>query len=418
MPRFDLRNKGQAGVPFYTPAQEPAAGTAAHPAAAPTLFQPLRMRGVELHNRFVVSPMCQYSADNGHLTDFHLVHLGQFALNGAGLVVVEASAVEPRGRISPQDAGLWTDSQMAPLRRIVDFAHSQNTRAGIQLAHADRKASTLAPWIRGSAEKALADEAHGGWPGDVVGPSAIPFSESHAAPRGLSVDDIKGLVQSFAESAVRAVKAGFDVIEIHGAHGYLITSFLSPLSNERTDDYGGSFENRTRFLREVVVAVRAVIPADMPLWLRISATEWIEHAGAPSWDLGQSIRLAKLLPAWGIDVLDVSSGGNNSQQQISRQKTYQTDLAREIRRALRADGIDLLISTVGFIDDAEFARDVVQEGPEQSADLALSARQFLRDPQWVLNAAHKLNVPVKWPNQYHHAEPKEVHDAFLYRAKW
>ncbi|PNY23934.1 NADPH dehydrogenase [Tolypocladium capitatum] len=433
MPRFDLRNKGQAGVPFYTPAQEPAAGTAALPAAAPTLFQPLRMRGVELHNRLVVSPMCQYSADDGHLTDFHLVHLGQFALHGAGLVVVEASAVEPRGRISPQDSGLWTDSQIAPLRRIVDFVHSQNTGAGIQLAHAGRKASTLAPWISDSARRELADEAHGGWPGHVFGPSAIPFSEDHAAPRELSVDDIRGLVQSFAESAVRAVKAGFDVIEIHGAHGYLVTSFLSPLSNvrtapgrglgpivtmltdmqRRTDDYGGSFENRTRFLREVVAAVRAVVPDDMPLWLRISATEWMEHAGAPSWDLEQSIRLAKLLPAWGIDVLDVSSGGNNSQQKIARRRTYQTDLAREIRRALRADGIDLLIGTVGSIDDAEFARHVVQEGPEQSADLALSARQFLRDPQWVLNAAHKLNVPVKWPNQYHRAGPKEVRKAFL-----
>lgn len=235
MPRLDLRNKAQAGVPFYTPAQEPAAGTAADPAAAPTLFRPLRMRGVELHNRLVVSPMCQYSAADGHLTDFHLVHLGQFALGGAALVVVEATAVEPRGRISPQDAGLWTDSQTAPLRRVVDFAHSQNTRAGIQLAHAGRKASTLAPGVGGgSAGKALADEAHGGWPGDVVAPSAIPFAEDYAAPRELSVDDIRAVVGSFAESAARAVEAGFDVIEIHGAHGYLITSFLSPLSNVRT----------------------------------------------------------------------------------------------------------------------------------------------------------------------------------------
>lgn len=181
----------------------------------------------------------------------------------------------------------------------------------------------------------------------------------------------------------------------------------------RTDGYGGSFENRTRFLREVVAAVRAAIPADMPLWLRISATEWMEHAGAPSWDLEQSIRLAKLLPAWGVDVLDVSSGGNNPQQRIARQKTYQTDLAREIRRAVRADGLDLLIASVGSIDDAEFARDVVQEGPGQSADLALSARQFLRDPQWVLHAAHKLGVPVKWPIQYLRAAPRDVQKAFL-----
>ena len=229
--RFDLANKGQTGVPFYTPAQEPAAGTAADASTAPTVFKPLKTRSVELHNRFVVSPMCQYSADDGHLTDYHLVHLGQFALNGAGLVFVEATATEPRGRISPQDSGLWQESQIEPLRRIVNYIHSQNTKAAIQIGHAGRKASTLAPWIGGSAKKALADKQHGGWPDDVVGPSPIPFAEDHAAPKELSVDDIRGLVKGFAASAIRAVKAGFDVIEIHGAHGYLITQFLSPLSN-------------------------------------------------------------------------------------------------------------------------------------------------------------------------------------------
>ncbi|GJN72956.1 hypothetical protein PLIIFM63780_007022 [Purpureocillium lilacinum] len=414
MGRFDLRNKGQAGVPFYTPAQEPAPGTAADPtsAATPTLYKPLRMRSVELPNRWVVSPMCQYSADDGHLTDYHLVHLGQYALGGAGLVIVEASAVEARGRISPQDAGIWADSHVAPLRRVVDFAHSQGVKAAIQIAHAGRKASTLAPWIAGSAGKVVADEAHGGWPADVVGPSPVPYSEGWAPPRELTVEEIRGLVRSFADAAVRAVAAGFDVVEIHGAHGYLITSFLSPLSNQRTDDYGGSFENRTRFLREVVAAVRAVIPADMPLWVRISATEWMEWAGAPSWDLEQSLRLARLLPGWGVDVLDVSSGGNNPKQRIDRARTYQTDLARRIRTALRDEGSSLIIGAVGGIDDAAFARDVVQEGPEQSADLALAAKQFLRDPQFVLHAAHELGVPVKWPNQYHRAEPKEVQAAF------
>lgn len=231
MGRFDLGNKGQSGVTFYTPAQEPPAGTAANPASALTLFQPLKMRSLELHNRFVVSPMCQYSADNGHLTDYHLVHLGQFALSGAGLVFVEATATEPRGRISPQDSGLWQDSQIEPLRRIVNYVHSQNSKAAIQIAHAGRKATTLAPWIGGSAKKAVADENHGGWPNDVVGPSPIPFAEDHADVKELSVDDIRGLVKGFAQTAVRAVKAGFDIIEIHGAHGYLISEFLSPLSN-------------------------------------------------------------------------------------------------------------------------------------------------------------------------------------------
>ncbi|GAB0137690.1 hypothetical protein EsDP_00005947 [Epichloe bromicola] len=412
MVHFDPRNKGQAGVGFYTPAQEPAAGSAADAASAPTLYRPLKLRSLELHNRLVVSPMCQYSADNGHLTDYHLVHLGQFALHGAGLVVVEATATEPRGRISPQDSGLWRDSQIEPLRRIVDYLHSQNTKAAIQLAHAGRKASTLAPWIGGSVQKALADEAHGGWPGDVVGPSPVPYAEDHATPKELTLDEIQGLVKSFAESALRAVKAGFDMIEIHGAHGYLITEFLSPLSNKRNDNYGGSFENRVRFLLEIIQAVRAVIPESMPLWLRISATEWMEHAGQPSWDLESSIKLAKLLPGLGIDVLDVSSGGNSAGQKMLREKTYQTNLAREIRRALRADNIDLIIGAVGSIDAPEFARDVVQQGGQQSADLVLVARQFLREPDFVLNAAEKLGVPVKWPSQYHMAEPKDVHQAF------
>ncbi|QUC18245.1 uncharacterized protein UV8b_02486 [Ustilaginoidea virens] len=413
MVRFDPRNKGQAGVPFYTPAQEPAAGTAADPASAPTLFQPLRIRSLELHNRFVVSPMCQYSADNGHLTDYHLVHLGQFAFKGAAVVSVEATATEPRGRISPQDSGLWQDSQIEPLRRIVNYVHSQNTKAAIQIAHAGRKASTLAPWIGGSVHKALAEEADGGWPDDVVGPSAIPFGPGYAEPKELSAEEIGALIQSFAESAVRAVKAGFDIVEIHGAHGYLITEFLSPLSNHRTDKYGGSFENRTRFLREIIEAVRGVIPEKVALWVRISATEWMEHAGKPSWDLESSIKLAKLLPALGVDVLDVSSGGNSFEQKIPHVKTYQTNLAREIRRALRADSLDLIVGSVGNIDTPEFARDIVQEGgEEQSADLALAARQFLREPDFVLKAADKLGVPVKWPVQYHRAEPKSVHDAF------
>jgi 2,4-dienoyl-CoA reductase-like NADH-dependent reductase (Old Yellow Enzyme family) len=227
----DLENTPAPGVPFYTPAQIPPAGTPLDKASAPTLFQPLRIRDLELHNRIVVSPMCQYSADNGHLTDYHLVHLGQLALHGPGLIFVEATAVEPRGRISPQDSGLWQDSQIAPLRRVTDFIHSQGVKAAIQLAHAGRKASTLAPWIGGTANKTVAPESAGGWPNDVVGPSAIPFYEDHAQPKELTIQEIKGLVQKFAESAKRAVEAGFDVIEIHGAHGYLINEFLSPLSN-------------------------------------------------------------------------------------------------------------------------------------------------------------------------------------------
>lgn len=228
---INLDNTPAPGVPYFTPAQNPPAGTALDPSSAPTLFKPLRMRGVTVHNRFVVSPMCTYSAQDGHLTDWHLVHLGQFALHGAGLVTLEATAVEPRGRISPSDSGLWTDSQIAPLKRITDFIHSQGSKAAIQLAHAGRKASTLPPWIGGTVKKTLAPESVGGWPEDVVGPSAIPFADDHALPKELTVEEIHGVTKAFADAAVRAVKAGFDVIEIHSAHGYLHTSFLSPLSN-------------------------------------------------------------------------------------------------------------------------------------------------------------------------------------------
>ncbi|CAH0019437.1 unnamed protein product, partial [Clonostachys rhizophaga] len=343
----DLSNPGAEGVPFFTPAQNPPAGTALDASTAPTLFRPLRIRGVTLQNRFVVSPMCTYSARDGHATDFHLVHLGQFALSGAALTFVEATAVEARGRISPNCLGLWQDSQVAPLRRIVDFVHSQGGKAGIQLAHAGRKASTLARWVIDGTGANLAEEAVGGWPDDVVAPSAIPFAGDYATPKALTVEDIKKLVQGFADAARRAVEAGFDVIEIHGAHGYLITQFLSSLTNKRTDDYGGSFENRTRFLREVVAAVRAVIPESTPLWLRISATEWMEYADKESWNIDDSIRLAKILPGLAIDVLDVSSGGNNNDQKIKVHTHYQSDLAGQIREAVRAEGLDLKIAAVG-----------------------------------------------------------------------
>lgn len=223
-------NTAAPGVPFYTPAQVPPAGTPIEPTDA-TLFTPIKVRSVETENRFVVSPMCMYSAKDGHLTDFHLVHLGQFALRGAGMVMVEATAVEPQGRITPEDSGLWQDSQIEPLKRIVDYIHSQNTKAAIQIAHAGRKASTLAPWLTETTNKSIADESIGGWPEDVRGPSNIPFSDTYPQPHEITKDQIKEIVQKFADTAKRAVKAGFDVIEIHGAHGYLISSFLSPLAN-------------------------------------------------------------------------------------------------------------------------------------------------------------------------------------------
>ncbi|KUI67910.1 hypothetical protein VM1G_02600 [Cytospora mali] len=426
-------SKPAPGIPFYTPAQDPPAGTAldydpAQPTKTPTLFRPVTIRGVTLANRFVVSPMCQYSADDGHLTDWHLVHAGQYAVRGAGLTVLEASAVLPNGRISPEDSGLWKDSQMAPLRRVVGFVHSQGHKVGIQLSHAGRKGSTLAPWHGQRGRPHVATEEVGGWPGNVWGPGSIPFSDTYPDVIEMSKEQIRETVEAFGKAARRAVEVGFDVIEIHGAHGYLINQFMSPLSNPRTDEYGGSFENRTRFLIEVIQSVRGAIPDTMPLFLRISMTEWMEWSGKESWDLAQSIRLARLLPDLGVDLLDCSSGGNHHEQKIQLQPYYQVDQAGEVRRSLKEAGKELLIGAVGLITNAEMARDIVQdnclytvgEDPEKGtmnsvasteecedrskADVIFIARQFLREPEFVLRTAQHLGVQVKWPNQYGRAE--------------
>ncbi|KAI0387265.1 FMN-linked oxidoreductase [Hypomontagnella monticulosa] len=421
-------NKAAPDSPFYTPIQDPPAGTALDPATAPTLFQPIKIRGLELQNRFVVSPMCQYSADDGHLTDWHFAHLAQFIIRGTALTIVEATGVLPNGRITPEDVGLWKDSQIAGLKRIVDFAHSQGQKVGIQLAHAGRKASTVAPWLapaRGVG--AVAAPEHGGWPDNVWAPSAIGFGEGFPNPKAMTLEDIKTLVQAFKDATRRAVQAGVDTIEIHGAHGYLITEFLSPRTNKRTDQYGGSFENRTRLLFEVIAAIRSEMPESMPLFLRISATEWMEWADEPSWNIEDSIRLAKLLPAAGVDLLDVSSGGNGvadskgQTRAINIHPYYQVSLAGQIREALKKEGSNLLIGAVGMITNAEMAKSIVQDGkpaaqgdsveitedetgkPAQ-ADLVLMARQYLREPEFPLRVAQQLGVSVQWPAQYRRAQ--------------
>ncbi|KAI1821908.1 NADPH dehydrogenase [Xylaria intraflava] len=391
--------KVAAGASFFTPAQDPPAGTALDPATAPTLFQPIKVRDLTLQNRFVVAPMCQYSAIDGHLTDWHFSHLSQFMLRGAALTIVEATAVLPNGRISPLDSGLWQDSQIAPLKRIVDFAHSQGQKIGIQLGHAGRKASTLPPWVDAKGNF-VASKEQGGWGDNVWGPSAIKYDEGYATPKEMTLDDIKEYLQAFKDATRRAIEAGVDTIEIHGAHGYLLTEFLSPISNQRTDAYGGSFEGRTRLLLETIAATREVMPASMPLLVRISATEWMEHTGAPSLTLEESIRLAKLLPAAGVDILDVSSAANSAAQKINIHPYYQIDLAGAIREALKKDGLQLLIGAVGLITTAEMARDVVQEG-NAKADLVFVARQVMREPEFPLRAAQQLGVEVAWPTQYH-----------------
>ncbi|KAJ9156956.1 hypothetical protein NKR19_g3961 [Coniochaeta hoffmannii] len=411
------------GVPYYTPAQTPPAGTApAEPegtSTVPTLFSPLKLRGMTLNNRFAVAPMCTYSADDGHLTDWHLVHLGSFAARGAALTIVEATAVTANGRISPEDSGLWQDSQIAPLRRVADYVHSQGQRIGIQLAHAGRKAGTYAPWhYKGAGARDVVPAELGGWPDNIWAPSPLPYSATYPEPKGMTVAEIEGLVQSWADAARRSVEAGMDSIEIHAAHGYLMNQFLSPLSNKRTDKYGGSFENRTRLLLDVIKAVRAVIPETMPLLVRISATEWMEWSGEDSWTVDQSIRLARMLPELGVDLLDVSSSGNDARQKIQLHPYYQVDIAGQIREALKAEGKQLLIGAVGLITNAEMARSIVQEdgslaggqddtveveaenGRKSKADLVLVARQFLKEPEFVLRVAQQLGVDVAWPLQY------------------
>ena len=346
------------------------------------LFEPLSIRGIDFKNRIFVSPMCQYSSEDGMATDWHMVHLGTRAVGGAAAVIVEATAVEPRGRISPEDMGIWDDKHIEPFARINRFIKSQNSVPGIQIAHAGRKASTLAPW-RG---RGIAGPEVGGW--HPVGASAIAFDDNHPVPHELSVEEIKGLVDDFVQAAKRALEAGFGLIEIHNAHGYLLHSFLSPLSNRREDQYGGSFENRIRFSLEVIDAVRNVIPDSMPLFLRISCTDWADGG----WDLEQSVELARVVGPRGVDLIDCSSGALVPGVSIPTEPGYQVPFAETIRHEA-----DIMTGAVGLITEAAQAESILEEG---KSDIVLLARKLLRDPYWPLNAARELGVEVEWPDQY------------------
>jgi len=350
------------------------------------LFSPITLRGVTLRNRIAVSPMCQYSSDNGFAHDWHLVHLGQFAVGGAALVLTEATAVVPEGRISPQDLGIWDDAHIPMLERIVSFIDAQGAVAGIQLAHAGRKASTKRPW-EGGGTVALED---GGWR-NVMAPSAVAFSESYPNPQAMSLDDIAQVIDAFRLATVRAITAGFRVIELHGAHGYLLHEFLSPLSNHRTDTYGGSLENRARFCLEVVAAVRAAMPDELPLIVRVSATDWAERGWTPE----ETVQLAVWLKAAGVDLIDVSTGGNMHGARIALRPGYQVPFARQIRVEAK-----IATSAVGLITTAEQAEAIVADG---DADVVMLARELLRQPHWPLLAASTLDASVAWPKQYERA---------------
>ena len=352
------------------------------------LFESLTLRDVTLQNRIAVSPMCQYSSENGFANDWHFVHLGSRAVGGAGLVLTEATAVVAEGRISPQDLGIWSDEHIEPLTRITHFISEQGSVAGIQLAHAGRKASTYRPWDG----RGTVPEAQGGWH-QVVAPSALRFAEGYAVPEALTEDEIQAVVTAFAAAARRAGDAGFCVVEIHAAHGYLLHEFLSPFSNHRQDRYGGSFENRTRIAREVVSAVRSVWPERLPLFIRISATDW--EAGG--WDLEQSVELARRLKSLGVDLVDCSSGGNLPQARIPVGPGYQTAFAERIRR-----DAEVASGAIGLITSPVQADHIIRNG---QADLVLLAREFLRDPYWPLRAARELGQATSWPAQYLRAAP-------------
>ena len=349
----------------------------------PILFTPLRLRSLEFKNRIAVSLMCQYSCRDGFVTDWHLVHLGARAVGGAALIVMEATAVEARGRISPADAGIWKDEHTTPLSRIPAFIWENGAIAAIQLAHAGRKASTRPTWKGGGV---LPPGAEDGWL--PVAPSPIPFEEGDPAPAELSIPEIRDTVEAFARAARRVLEAGFQVAEIHGAHGYLIHQFLSPLSNRRTDVYGGSFENRIRLVCEVTEAVRAVWPADLPLFVRLSATDWVEGG----WDLDQTVALSKILRDLGVDLIDCSSGGAAPRVRIPVGPGYQVPFAERVRHEA---GIET--GAVGLITEPAQAEQIVASG---QAGMVLLARAMLRDPFWAHNAARALGLKPVPPVQY------------------
>ncbi|TFK30879.1 NADH:flavin oxidoreductase/NADH oxidase [Coprinopsis marcescibilis] len=397
-------NNPVPGAYQFFPLNQPAIGDRLEPKASdPKLFQPLTLRNVTFKNRILVPPMCMYSAKDGHVTDWHLVHLGGLASRGVGGICVEATAVVPEGRISPEDAGIWADSHIAPFRKVVDFSHAQGTKIGIQLAHAGRKASCHAPWVQDRAPKGtsyVAQKEENGWPDNVRGPSELAYHPKYPTPKGLSIKEIDDVVQAFIDGAHRSEAAGFDFIEIHAAHGYLIHEFLSPISNGRSDEYGGSFENRIRLLLRIATAARAAWP-NKPLFVRISATEWVEGPEKEGnewkqWGLEQSALLAQKLYEIGVDLLDVSTGGNSSHQKIPAGPGFQVPFAAEIRK--RVPG--LAVGAVGLITEAQQAENYLKEG---KADVIFLGRELLRNPDWPLEAAKKLGVKLKAANQYERA---------------
>jgi 2,4-dienoyl-CoA reductase-like NADH-dependent reductase (Old Yellow Enzyme family) len=350
------------------------------------LFKPILIRSINLKNRIAVSPMCQYSSEDGLPTDWHFVHLGSRAVGGAALIIMESTAVSPEGRISPDDAGIWSDKHAEAYKRITAFIKSQNSIPAIQLAHAGRKASTFSPWKgRGSV-----NEKEGGW--QTIAPSPISFADNYPLPKEMNKQDIQQVLDQFKLAAERSIEAGFQLIELHMAHGYLVHEFLSPLSNFRKDEYGGSLENRCRLAIEIARNVRNTIPEEMPLFVRISSTDWVKDG----WDINQSVKLAEWLKDEGVDLIDCSSGGNVAKPDIPLGPGYQVPFSDEIRKKA-----DILTAGVGMITSPEQAENIIRTG---QADLIVLAREMLRNPYWPLYAAEKLKTDIPWPDQYKRAK--------------
>ncbi|KAF9111331.1 hypothetical protein BGX27_005064 [Mortierella sp. AM989] len=354
----------------------------------PLLFQPFTVKDLTLANRVIVAPMATFSSDDGIFTDYHLVHYGSFATYGVGLILTEAVAILPEGRMSPSDTGLWKDEHILGLRRIADFVHAQGSKLGVQLNHAGRKTSTKAVYAD------LPESAY--WKDNVVAPSGgteFQWDSTHHVPRELSIQEIQDTVKAFGVGAARAASAGVDTVEIHGGYGFLIHQFLSPLSNHRTDKYGGSLENRARFLLEVVREVRSNFPAEKPIFLRVSASDHVEHLEEPSWDMEQTIQIAKWAQEAGVDVLHVTTGGNTPKQVLKHAPNFQVPFAERIKKEIPG----LFVVAVGLITSGKQANEVLEQG---QADLIAMGREFMRNPGFVLSAARELNVKVKYLQQY------------------
>ena len=398
VPARRLGNTPAKHVPYFTPAQLPVAGTAIpgdSEQPLPKLFQPLTIRGVTFQNRLFLSPMCQYSSKNGYATDWHLAHMGGIVQRGPGLSFMEATAVQSEGRISPEDLGIWEDGHIEMLKRVVDFTHSQGQKIGMQLSHAGRKASTLAAWVH---KGSTAGPENDGWPDELYAPSAIPWDEGYPTPHEMTLEQIEAFKQAYIDAVKRALKAGFDVIEIHVAHGYLLHQFVSPVTNVRTDKYGGSWENRVRLVLEITELTRAAIPDTMPLFVRISASEWLENSKdqfPESWTVEDSCKLARLLAERGVDLLDVSSGGIHPFQKINFKALppgFQSEFALAIKAAV---GDSMAVTAVGSITSGKLAEELLQKG----LDAVMCGRWFQKNPGLVYSYADELGVEVKMANQ-------------------